>query len=1157
MDSDCDNYILRESCLLKCDLDILGIAETHLLHDNVLQVEGYKWFGLNRTIIHKRAKLGSGGIGFLVKNQLFNVFDISIVQNSFEGILWLKLVHKITKDAIFPCVCYLPPENSSRYFDVHAFYDILADIYRFQNEGVVYVCGDFNSRCGDLEDFICGVDSLPPRDVIDFVKNSYGELFIDFLINTNMCMLNGRNCIKNDFTSISVKGTAVVDYCVTSHENLKLFKDFCIVRVSDLINSIDYVNTTMPASIPDHSLLMWNTNYETNVNISKSNTISIDASSSFDKFELRNIPNDFLNSHDTTEQINTVIEKLESGINTQTDIDNIYLDWCNIVKDNMYSKLSYKTVNISSSHRKRRAGKPWWSDKLSDLWNIMCHNERKWLDCKNRSDKLHLKSVYISSRKIFDHEVQRCKRIYWYSMQNDLLNDCKVDSNQFWKSIGKIGIGYSKNKQIPMEVRLDNGDISSTVTDVLQKWKTDYSSLFKEYDAPPLLDFLQDPDSSDNVSFNERISIFEVKKAISSAKIGKACGADNIPTEVLKNDTTVYFLHVLFNVIFDSGVVPGIWGKCIINPIPKSSSADPRDPLSYRGISLAPAVYKLYCSVLNDRLSTWAEENEKLVDEQNGFRKKRTTIDQISSLSNLIDTRKKLKQSTFCAFIDFRKAYDNINRNKLWKKLHDSGISGKMLTAVRSLYSNVSSCVRVNSYKTDWFSVHSGLRQGCTLSPLLFNLYINDLAVYLKSLNIGVSIESEIISILLYADDIVLLAENKHDLQVLLNALSEWCNVNDMQINCTKSNIVHFRPPSVQKVDFVFKCGNETLDIVDRYTYLGIVLTEHLDFNVTARTIAQSASRALGLVIAKCKLIGGVPFNVFTKLYDSLVWPVISYGAAVWGCRSFSCINAVQNRAMRYFLGVGKYTPNAALAGEMAWQPPVVRQWKTIASYWACICNTRSTRINKRIAVWASVKAGTSCKNWFFSVKKQINDCNLVNCSDVNVNVSKAYIVEGIQSYMTNKFIAEWLETINRTTSVTGRGGNKLRNYCTYKSEFTTEHYCNMIMPPQHRSAYCKFRCGVAPIRIETGRFENLNIENRTCPFCQAIETESHVIFDCPLYNDLRISLLNTILSIEPNFYDMQDIDKLKLVFSNHSLIRICAKTCNDILNRRQFYLCK
>ncbi len=68
--------------------------------------------------------------------------------------------------------------------------------------------------------------------------------------------------------------------------------------------------------------------------------------------------------------------------------------------------------------------------------------------------------------------------------------------------------------------------------------------------------------------------------------------------------------------------------------------------------------------------------------------------------------------------------------------------------------------------------------------------------------------------------------------------------------------------------------------------------------------------------------MGGLPYNVFTKLYDSVVWPVINYGAAVWGVRSFSCIDAVHNRAMRFFLGVGKYTPNSALVGEMAWHPP-------------------------------------------------------------------------------------------------------------------------------------------------------------------------------------------------------------------------------------------
>ena len=93
------------------------------------------------------------------------------------------------------------------------------------------------------------------------------------------------------------------------------------------------------------------------------------------------------------------------------------------------------------------------------------------------------------------------------------------------------------------------------------------------------------------------------------------------------------------------------------------------------------------------------------------------------------------------------------------------------------------------------------------------------------------------------------------------------------------------------------------------------------------------------------------PDNFFTKLNDAVVWPVVSYGAAVWGFKSFSCMNAVHNRAMRYFLGVGKYTPNTALAGEMPWIPPLVRQWKTIALSWSRLSCSFQSRVNKRIAL--------------------------------------------------------------------------------------------------------------------------------------------------------------------------------------------------------------
>ena len=143
----------------------------------------------------------------------------------------------------------------------------------------------------------------------------------------------------------------------------------------------------------------------------------------------------------------------------------------------------------------------------------------------------------------------------------------------------------------------------------------------------------------------------------------------------------------------------------------------------------------------------------------------------------------------------------------------------------------------------------------------------------------------------------------------MLDVLSLWCKANEMCVNNQKSNVVHFRPPSVDRTHVNFHCGDGAISVVNKYTYLGILLDEFLDYNVTAKVVAQSASRALSLLVAKTKCLGGLPFQVFTKLYDSVVWPVIAYGAAVLGDRSFSCINAVQNRAMRFFLGTGKYTP--------------------------------------------------------------------------------------------------------------------------------------------------------------------------------------------------------------------------------------------------------
>ena len=117
-----------------------------------------------------------------------------------------------------------------------------------------------------------------------------------------------------------------------------------------------------------------------------------------------------------------------------------------------------------------------------------------------------------------------------------------------------------------------------------------------------------------------------------------------------------------------------------------------------------------------------------------------------------------------------------------------------MLRSLKSLYENVKCTVRVNGVHSEWFDVNTGLKQGCVLSPLFFNAFVNDLTLGIKSLNCGipVSLESSI-SILLYADDIVLLLESEANMQIMLDYLGNWCETWGLTINFNKSKVMHFR----------------------------------------------------------------------------------------------------------------------------------------------------------------------------------------------------------------------------------------------------------------------------------------------------------------------------------------------------------------------------
>jgi len=212
--------------------------------------------------------------------------------------------------------------------------------------------------------------------------------------------------------------------------------------------------------------------------------------------------------------------------------------------------------------------------------------------------------------------------------------------------------------------------------------------------------------------------------------------------------------------------------------------------------------------VLNSRLSDYCEKNGILVDEQAGFRRNRSTIDQLFILTEVIKHRR--PKPTYCAFIDVAKAYDKVWREGLWYKLWKAGIRGKIWRVLRNMYRKVESSVLLGDTRTDFFEIDVGLRQGCILSPLLFIIFINDLRDHLDRLGQGVKWGKRSISILYFADDIVLLSDTKQGLEAMMKLIYDYSLKWRLKYNFDKCQVVVFQNTAREPLKYgqcVDKCS--------------------------------------------------------------------------------------------------------------------------------------------------------------------------------------------------------------------------------------------------------------------------------------------------------------------------------------------------------------
>ena len=218
--------------------------------------------------------------------------------------------------------------------------------------------------------------------------------------------------------------------------------------------------------------------------------------------------------------------------------------------------------------------------------------------------------------------------------------------------------------------------------------------------------------------------------------------------------------------------------------IPIHKTGDKRKCTNYRGISLISVPGKIYATFLENKYREIVEPI--LTDAQCGFHPGRSTTDQIFTWQQIFEKSWEYAKEVNACFVNHEKAYDRIPRDKLWAVLLQYGIGGQLLTAIKSLYMHFEVCVRVNSAMTKPFRVSVGLRQGCSLSPILFLIYMDKIVKKNESCG-GVQIGDCTVQRLLHADDLVLLDSTQNGLQQALDRFLGACSVAGMKISTTKT----------------------------------------------------------------------------------------------------------------------------------------------------------------------------------------------------------------------------------------------------------------------------------------------------------------------------------------------------------------------------------
>jgi hypothetical protein len=520
--------------------------------------------------------------------------------------------------------------------------------------------------------------------------------------------------------------------------------------------------------------------------------------------------------------------------------------------------------------------------------------------------------------------------------------------------------------------------------------------------------------------------------------------------------------------------------------VPIHKEGDKEEASNYRTIMVASIFAKVLGGLLEGKLSTWAEANKKRAISQAGFRAHYNTLDHVLCLRVLGEQAKRLHKPLYCCFVDFSKAFDKVSRYKLWERMVALEVPLELRVAIAKLYEKV--IIRFSSTNEVEVLSTLGVIQGCPLSPTLFGLFIDELQEVLASMGgKGAQLGNIGLQLLIFADDVVLLAEDPQALQQHLVALERFCTYSGMKVSLKKTQC--FAVGTRQAFDLLYE--GEKIEIVDSYKYLGVNISSNWSWATCVKVRVANGWKAFYSMINKCKLVGLATWKLKKILFASLVRPVLLYGVQVWGPSTSKSnwpkIEAVQKLFLEMELGVKSQTPYILTLAEVGLLPLEVEALFLTIRYVMHLQKLEDSRLPKQ-AYRLSRASG-----WYADVTRW----------------AEAWGIPEHEWKRDPKALRKILEA--RAIKHLWRDASPRLQY--YKRDvnamqaYGEQEYVGAPISLKLRQSIARYRLSSHHLAVEEGRWKQIERKDRICTICNSgsIENEYHVFIACRAYLHIRV----------------------------------------------------